>query len=77
MPQDMKILLPIVLALFIIWLVFRMKRRIPFIVRNEVYNHFPSIKETITSFEQRIEYLKIQLEVLERKMNELEHRMKK
>ena len=40
-------------------------------MRNEIYGNFPAIKDKIDNFERRIDYLKTQIEVLERKIKEL------
>jgi len=73
MPEDIfKALIPGVIALLIIWLIYRIKNRVKLIVRNEIYNNFPSIKHAIGNFECRIDYLKNQIEALERKIKELE-----
>ena len=65
-----------VVALFIIWLIYRTERRIKLTVKNEIYNNFPAIKHAIGNFEQRIDYLKTRIETLNHRINELEKRTK-
>ena len=78
MPEDIsKIIIIIVLGLLIIWLIYRIKNRIRLILRDEIYKNFPSIKDAIDNFEHRIDFLKTQIEELERKVNELLAKTKK
>jgi uncharacterized protein YoxC len=78
MSEDIsKIIIIIVLGLLIIWLIYRIKNRIRLILRDEIYKNFPSIKNAIDNFEHRIDFLKTQIEELERKVNELLAKTKK
>ena len=78
MSEDIsKIIIIIVLGLLIIWLIYRIKNRIRLILRDEIYKNFPSIKNAIDNFEHRIDFLKTQIEQLERKVNELLAKTKK
>ena len=78
MSEDIsKIIIIIVLGLLIIWLIYRIRNRIRHIFKDEIYKNFPSIKDAIDNFEHRIDYLKTQIEVLERKINELQDKLKK
>ncbi len=77
MPEDIfKILTPVIIALLIIWLIYRIKLQVRHMIRNEIYTNFPSIKDAIGSFERRIDYFKSQVDALERRMNEIERRTK-
>jgi polyhydroxyalkanoate synthesis regulator phasin len=71
-----KAIVPVIIALLIIWLIYRIRNRIRLIVKEEIYNNLPSIKETIDDFEYRINYLKSEVEALERKIKELENKIK-
>jgi len=71
------IIIPGIVTLLIIWLIYRIKNRLRRTIQNEIYKNFPSIKNTIDSFEQRLNYLKIQIESLERKINELQSKAPK
>ena len=71
------IIIPGIVAILIIWLIYRIKNRLRRIIQNEIYKNFPSIKNTIDSFEQRLNYLKGQIESLERKINELQSKAPK
>jgi polyhydroxyalkanoate synthesis regulator phasin len=78
MSEDIfKFIMTIIIGLLIIWLIYRIKNRIKFIVKDEIYKNFPSIKNAIDNFEHRINYLKTQIEALERKISELENKIKK
>jgi uncharacterized protein YoxC len=78
MPEDIsKIIIPIVIALLIIWLIYRIKNRVRLTIKDEIYKNFPSIKNAIDNFEHRLDYLKTQLEVLERRIKESENKIKK
>lgn len=72
-----KILIPGVIALLIIWLIYRIKNRIKRTIRDEIYSHFPSIKDEVDNFQRRIDYLKIQIEGIEQRIRELESKIKK
>ena len=75
MSEDIfKALVPVIIALLIIWLIYRIKNRIKILIRDEIYNNFPSIKDTIDNFEHRIDYLKTQIEILEGKIKEPENK---
>lgn len=67
-----QILIPVIVALFIFWLLYRIKRRIIKIVRNKIIDDFPNITNKIDSFQQKVDYLNVRVEFLERKVNELE-----
>ena len=71
------ILISGIIVLLIIWLIHRIKNRIRLIVSNEIYKNFPAIKNSIDSFEHRMNYLKTQIELLEHKITELENKTKK
>jgi peptidoglycan hydrolase CwlO-like protein len=78
MPEDIfKFIMTIIIGLLIIWLIYRIKNRIKFMLKDEIYKNFPSIKNAIDNFELRINYLKTQIEALERKISELENNIKK
>lgn len=72
-----RIIIPIVIALLIIWLIYRIKNRLKLIVRDEICNNFPSVQVAISNFEHRIDYLKTLVESLERKITELENKINK
>lgn len=77
MSQDIyKIIIPVIIALLIIWLIYRIKNKVKLAVKNEIFNNFPSIKHTIENFERRLDYLKTQAEALERKIGELKDKSK-
>ena len=71
------IIIPGIVAILVIWLIYRIKNSLRRIIQNEIYKNFPSIKNTIDSFEQRLNYLKIQIEALEHKINELQSKAPK
>lgn len=67
-----RIMVPAVIALLIIWLIYRIKMRIGVTIKNEIYNNFPTIKNTIDNFQIRTDHLKTQIEILEGKIKDLE-----
>lgn len=70
-------LIPVIVLLLIIWFLYRLKKQIKQLVKNEIYDNFPSIKNTINNFEQRIEHLRSEVYILEHKVNELVEKVKK
>ncbi len=78
MPDETyKLLILGIIFLLVIWLIYRIKNKIRLMVRNEIYNDFPSIKNAIDNFEHRIDYLKTQIEGLEEKIKELTSKITK
>ena len=75
------ILIPVAIALFIIWLIYRIRyrtrRMISKEVYKEIYKHFPTIRKEMDNFEYRIKYLNSRLADLENKINELARRSEK
>lgn len=72
-----KVFIPAILALLIIWLIYRIKNKITVTIRNEIYSNFPSIKDMIDNFQRRVDYLKVQVDALENRIKELENKTKK
>ena len=70
-------IIPAVVVLLIILLIVRLKKHIRRTVKNEIYDHFPSIKNKIEEYDRRIQYFKVLTEDLERRMREVERRLKK
>ncbi len=62
-------ILPVVLLLFIIWLVHRLERRI---VEGAIYKNFPFFKEAVNSFQQKLDYLDLRIEQIENRISNLE-----
>ena len=71
------LLIPGSIVFLIILLLYRLKGHIRRTVKNEIYAHFPTIKKTIEEFTQKVEYFKIEIDELERKLKELEKRAPK
>lgn len=74
--ENFRILVPVIIALLIIWLIYRIKNSIKATIKNEIYSNFPSIKDTINNFQLRIDYLKTQVEALERRIKDLGEKTK-
>ena len=70
-------IIPVVVIILIILLIIRLKMHIRKTVRNEIYDHFPTIKNKIEEYERKIQYFKVLVDDLERRMRELERRIKK
>ncbi len=70
-------IIPAVVVFLIILLIVRLKQHIRKIVRNEIYDHFPTIKNKIEEYDRKIQYFKVLTEDLERRMREMERRLKK
>ena len=66
--EFVKVIIPTIIALLIIWLIYRINNKIRIAIRNEIYSNFPSIKDTIDNFQRRVDFLKTQVEVLENKI---------
>ena len=70
------LIIPGCIILLIIILLLRLKIQIKRTVKNEIYAHFPSIKNKIEDYERRVEYFKLQINDLELRMKELGKKMK-
>ena len=62
------IIIPIIVALLIIWLVYRIQIRIKLIITREFLNNFPSIRRNVDDLESRLEYLNNRVRELEEKL---------
>jgi len=67
-----RVIIPAIIALLIIWLIYRIKNRISLTIRNEIYSNFPDIKNTIDNFQRRMDFLISQAAILENKIKEME-----
>lgn len=73
----LRIIIPAIVVLLIIWLILRIKYGIRATIKNEIYNNFPSIKDTINNFEKRIDFLKAEVDSLERKISDILNKAQK
>lgn len=62
-----------IIALLLIWLIYRIRTAVKQLIANEIFKNFPTVKDAIDNFERRIEYLKVEIELLEKKMKEMRH----
>ena len=60
-----EILIPVVLFLFIIWLIYRVENRL---ARRAIYRNFPFFKDAVGNFQQKIDNLNARVESLEEKL---------
>jgi hypothetical protein len=65
------LIIPGAIVLLIILLILRLRGHIRRTVKNEIYDHFPTIRKTIEDFQRRVEFFKIEVDGLERKVKEL------
>ena len=78
MSEDIaKALIPVLIALFMIWLIYRIKYKVHLMIKNEIFKNFPTIKDAIGNLEFRLKYITNQLETLEKRIKELEPKIKK
>ena len=78
MPEDFdQVIIPIIICLFVIWLLYRINNRIAQkVVGNKISKDFPYLKSSAENFQHKIDYLVSRMEVLEQKINELEKKFK-
>jgi cbb3-type cytochrome oxidase subunit 3 len=67
------LIFPIVIFLFIIWLVYRIENRA---AREVIYRNFPFFKEAVDSFHIKLEYLITRVDALEDKIDRIENKIK-
>lgn len=78
MSEDIaKALLPVLVALFMIWLIYRIKYKVHLMIKNEIFKNFPTIRDTIGNLEFRLKFIANQLESIEKRIKELEPKIKK
>ena len=65
-----------IISLLLIWLVYRIRRSVKVLITNEVFKNFPTIKDAIENFDRRMQYLKIEMELLEKKVKEMKEQVK-
>jgi hypothetical protein len=66
--------IPLIVALLFVWLLYRLRRNMPVLIRNEIYAEFPFIKESVGDFQSKIEYFSSRIEELEHRIKELEEK---
>jgi len=59
----------VLLLLFLF--IFRIKRQTKRMIKNEIFSNFPSIKNKIEDFGNRLDFLKTKIDELERRITEL------
>ena len=57
-----------IIALLLVWLVYRVRRSVRRLIEKEIYKNFPTVKDAIDNYQRRLEYLKIEMELLEKKV---------
>lgn len=69
--EIMQVLILTAVAMLIILLLARIKIQIRRMIKNEIYNNFPSIKHQVETFNTRIDFLNTKADELEHKLSEL------
>jgi hypothetical protein len=69
--ETLWLIAPALVAFLIIILILRLRGYIRRKIRNEIYDHFPTIRNTIENFQRQVEYFKIEVDALERRVKEL------
>ena len=75
--EFLEFIIPVVVVVLILVLLYRLKRYFRILVKNEIYDHFPTIKQKIEEYERKIEFFKLTTDDLERRLREIERRIKK
>lgn len=68
-----QVLIPLVIFLFVIWLVYRIENRI---ARKTIYRNFPFFKDAVENFQQKIDNLNSRLDFLEGKIRTMQREKK-
>jgi len=69
-------LVPVIIALFVFWLIYRIRRRVAKMMKNKIIDEFPLIAKQIEDFQKTIEYLNSRIDLIERKIDALENKIK-
>ena len=72
--QNIFWLLIVGVILLLMALFFQFKWQIRRIVKNEIYDHFPTIKNKIEDYERRLERLKLEADACERRLKDISKR---
>jgi len=75
--EILRALMPILIAMFFVWLLYRIKVRVTKIIKNKVVDEFPVLKNALENFERKIDFVNSRIDSLERKVNELENKSTK
>ncbi len=77
MPDDLSEgILPLLVILFVIWLLHRINNRIAQkVVGNRISKDFPYLKSSAENFQHKLDYLYSQIEILEQRINGLEKKI--
>lgn len=70
-----KLVILAIIALLLLWLVYRLRSLVKTTVKNEIFDNLPSIKQTIDNFNHRIINLTTMVEALERKIKAIEDKL--
>ncbi|KPK96657.1 MAG: hypothetical protein AMJ95_12935 [Omnitrophica WOR_2 bacterium SM23_72] len=65
-----------VIALLLIWLIYRIRSSVRRLIEKEIFRNFPTVKDTIDNYQRRLEYLKIEIELLEKRISGLKSQAK-
>ena len=68
--ETLWLIIPALVVLLIITLILRLRGYIRRTIKNEIYDRFPTIRNTIENFQRQVEYFKIEVDALERKVKE-------
>ena len=69
-------LVPVLVLLFIIWLIHRIETRMRPIAKKAVYDNFPFLKNSVDNVEQKLKYINTRMESMEVRIAELEEKIK-
>ena len=70
-----QILIPVIIFLFIVWLIHRIENRLRPMAKQAIYDNLPFLKTSAESFEQKINFLAAHLESLENRITQLEKKL--
>lgn len=69
-PDIVFLVIPFVVVVLIIILILRLRGYVKRAIRNEIYQHFPTIKNKIEEYERSLHNFKLEVEELRRKLAE-------
>jgi hypothetical protein len=65
-----------VIALLLIWLIYRVRCSVKHLIVKEIFKNFPTVKDAMDNFGRRMEYLKIEIELLEKRIKAMKGQVK-
>lgn len=72
--EAIRVVISCVVGLLVVLLIYRIKAQIRRMIESEIYRNFPAVKNKMEDFNNRLDFLKTQLEMIEQKAERLKQK---